>query len=646
MLVFAFLSITPTAISTITVATLSGQRTQTALRDRSLRIARRLQQQLEPIVAFKDPLAARQLFAAYAGDRELDGVAVYDNNGELIEGLGIRPPRFAPNADLGTNKGHLVAAEEIKTPYGRSGRLYLSFSTRLNDELQRHDIWIATVFGASVILCALILAVRMARRIARRLVQIADAANRVASGEWSHTVLGDQAKDEIGTLAHSFNVMVAELNRLSIDHERLASTERERLESLVAERTKALEQSREMFKLMAESTRAVPFTLDLTRGCFPYIGAQGVVDSGVPESEWKKPGGLDTVVPRESNPEVRRRFDECECGAFEFVTTLSQTNQRRSEVRWMGTCEWVAGAKVLRGLMLDITEVRRLGRELAASQKLESVGRLAAGVAHEINTPVQFVTDNVQFVRTSLTDIAAVIQAYRGLQHTVQSAGDIAAAALRVGEAETAADLDYVMENAPLAIESSLEGLGRIATIVRSMKEFAHPDQAEKKFVDLNQAIRSTLVIAHNEYKYVAELDAQFGELPPVPCFLGEVNQVVLNLLVNASHAISDIVRDTGVLGKLTVRTRLDGDAVEISIGDTGTGIPEAARDKIFDPFFTTKEVGVGTGQGLAIARSVVVRKHGGTLRFETECGKGTTFFIRLPIDAPIDAVDAGKLAA
>jgi signal transduction histidine kinase/HAMP domain-containing protein len=646
MLVFAFLSITTTAISTITVTTLSGQRTQTALRDRSLRIARRLQQQLQPVVAFNDQLAARELFAAYAGDRELDGVAVYDHNGELIEGLGNRPQRLGSSADLGTNKGHVVVVDEVKTPYGRSGRLYLSFSTRLNDEVQRHDIWIATGSGASVILCALILAVQMARRIARRLVQIADAANRVASGEWSHAVPGDHAKDEIGKLAHSFNVMVAELKRLSIAHEQLVSTERERLESLVAERTKALEQSREMFKLMAESTRAVPFTLDLTRGCFPYIGAQGVVDSGVLESEWKKPGGLDTVVPRDSNPEVRRRFDECESGSFEFVTTLSQSNQRRSEVRWTGTCEWVAGAKVLRGLMLDITEVRRLGRELAAAQKLEAVGRLAAGVAHEINTPVQFVTDNVQFVRTSLTDIAAVIQAYRGLQHTVQSAGDITAAVRRAGEAETAADLDYVMENAPLAIESSLEGLGRIATIVRSMKEFAHPDQAEKKFADLNQAIRSTLVIAHNEYKYVAELDAQFGELPPVQCYLGEVNQVVLNLLVNAAHAISDVVRDTGVLGKLTVRTRLDGDEVEVSIGDTGTGIPEAVRDKIFDPFFTTKEVGVGTGQGLAIARSVIVKKHGGTLRFETECGKGTTFFIRLPIDAAINAVDAGKLAA
>jgi two-component system, NtrC family, sensor kinase len=166
---------------------------------------------------------------------------------------------------------------------------------------------------------------------------------------------------------------------------------------------------------------------------------------------------------------------------------------------------------------------------------------------------------------------------------------------------------------------------------VRSMKEFAHPDQAEKTFANLNQAIQSTLVVANNEYKYVATIDARLGELPLVPCHLGEINQVVLNLIVNASHAMADVVKDTGKLGILTICTRLDGDAVEISIGDTGTGIPESSRDSIFDPFYTTKEVGKGTGQGLAIARTIVVNKHGGTLRFETECGKGTTFFIRLP---------------
>jgi len=523
-------------------------------------------------------------------------------------------------------------------------RLYefVKISRHCFDEMQRHDAWIAGGIGACLVLCALVLAVRMSRRIARRLIRIADAANRMAAGDSSRTCLEDTAKDEIGALAQSFNAMVSELNRLSVEHRRLVSTERERLESLVRERTQALEQSREMFRLMAESTNAVPFTLDLTHGCFTYIGAQGVADSGVPESRWKEPGALDVVVPRATNPDVRRRFDECKDGRFEFVATFSQLSNRHTEVRWTGTCESSTGSKVLRGLMLDITEVRRLGRELTAAQKLESVGRLAAGVAHEINTPVQFVSDNVQFVRTSLPDIAAVINAYRNLQKTVQSRGDVAAAASLAAEAEKTADLDYVMENAPQAIESSIEGLGRIATIVRSMKEFAHPDQGEKKYADLNQAIRSTLVVARNEYKYVAEIHTQFGDLPAVPCYLGEINQVILNLLVNASHAIHDVVSDTGSLGKITVRTRLDGDAVEISIGDTGTGIPETARDKIFDPFFTTKEVGKGTGQGLAIARSVVVNKHGGTLRFETESGKGTTFFIRLPLDT----ADAKQVAA
>jgi signal transduction histidine kinase len=418
------------------------------------------------------------------------------------------------------------------------------------------------------------------------------------------------------------------------------------LTALLGRMSFQLAQNREMFRLMAESTKAIPFTLDLTRSCFTYVGAQGIADSGIPEPEWKAPGALDLVIPREMNHEIRQRFDECDSGPFEFVTPLSLRNDHRTEVRWTGTCEWVAKSKVLRGLMLDVTELRRLGRELAAAQKLESVGRLAAGVAHEINTPVQFVCDNVQFVRTSLTDLVTVIHAYRGLKLAVESSSGVTQALQLAGNAEKAADLDYILENAPQALDTSIEGLGRIATIVRSMKEFAHPDQAHKTFADLNQAIRSTLVIAHNEYKYVAELDAQYGELPPIPCYLGEINQVVLNLLVNASHAISEVVKDTGDLGRLKVRTRLDGNEVEISISDTGAGIPESARDKIFDPFFTTKEVGKGTGQGLAIAYSVIVKKHGGTLRFETVCGKGTTFFIRLPVGSAIDASAPDALAA
>jgi signal transduction histidine kinase len=427
---------------------------------------------------------------------------------------------------------------------------------------------------------------------------------------------------------------------LSSDNHRLVSTERERLEQLVSERTQALEQSREMFRLIAESTHAVPFTLDLSRGYFPYIGTQGVANLQISSEEWGRPGVLDAALPRALHAELRRQLDDTAVGPFEFMSEIRLPGNRSAEVRWMGTCEVTTDSKILRGLMHDVTDVRRLARELTAAQKLESVGRLAAGVAHEINTPVQFVADNVEFVSSSMACVVTVIQAYRELKSAVQSTAAVSEAALAVERAESAADIGYILENIPAALTGATEGLRRIATIVQSMKEFAHPDQTTKTAVDLNHAIQSTLVIARNEYKYVAELETDFQELPPVHCYLGEVNQVVLNLLVNAAHAIGDVVRQTGTMGKLRIGTRTLGEEVEISIGDTGTGIPAAVREKIFDPFFTTKELGKGTGQGLAIARSVIVNKHGGTLRFDTETGKGTTFFIRLPVGKAGSAVD------
>jgi signal transduction histidine kinase len=164
------------------------------------------------------------------------------------------------------------------------------------------------------------------------------------------------------------------------------------------------------------------------------------------------------------------------------------------------------------------------------------------------------------------------------------------------------------------------------------MKEFAHPDQKEKVSADLNRALQTTLNIARNEYKYVADVATEFGDLPPVFCHVGDLNQVFLNLIVNAAHAIGDVVRQSGRKGTIRIRTSQEGGLARIDIADTGAGIPEAIRQRVFEPFFTTKEVGKGTGQGLAIARSIVVSKHGGTLMFESEVGKGTTFTIRLPI--------------
>jgi signal transduction histidine kinase len=194
-------------------------------------------------------------------------------------------------------------------------------------------------------------------------------------------------------------------------------------------------------------------------------------------------------------------------------------------------------------------------------------------------------------------------------------------------------DNEDLKRELPPARDRVVDGLARIAEIVRSMKEFSHVDQREMARIDLNRAINSTLVIARSEYKYVAEVKTDFQDLPLVTCHGGQVNQVVLNLVVNAAHAIADNnkARGTTEKGLITVTTRIENGFAVISIGDTGGGIPEAIRKRIFEPFFTTKEVGRGTGQGLSIAHNVI-KAHGGKLDFVTELGKGTTFNVRLPL--------------
>ena len=195
-------------------------------------------------------------------------------------------------------------------------------------------------------------------------------------------------------------------------------------------------------------------------------------------------------------------------------------------------------------------------------------------------------------------------------------------------------DWEYLRAEIPKAMDQMLDGIGRVATIVRAMKEFSHVDRSsEKSAADLNKALESTLVVARAELKYVADVQEEYGELEPVLCHLADLNQVFLNLLINAAHAIGDKMKTTGQKGRIVVRTQQNGNWVEVSISDTGGGIPEAAREKIFDPFFTTKEVGKGTGQGLTLARAIVVEKHSGTLTFDTELGKGSTFYVRLPVN-------------
>jgi signal transduction histidine kinase len=290
-----------------------------------------------------------------------------------------------------------------------------------------------------------------------------------------------------------------------------------------------------------------------------------------------------------------------------------------------------ADGQIVRGVMLDLTKQRQLEAELAHAHKLESVGRLAAGVAHEINTPVQFVSDSVQFVRDTVGDMLLAVDKHRACTRSILAGAPSTDDARAAEGVDTDVDLPYLVEQFPKALDRALDGLGRVASIVRSMKVFAHPDHGEMTAIDLNEAIESTLTIARNEYKYVADVETELGDLPQVVCYPGEINQVILNIVVNAAHAIADLPGRVE-RGTIRVQTRVDGEHVVISIADSGAGIPEQVRDRIFDPFFTTKQVGRGTGQGLAIARSVIVDKHGGTIHFESELGRGTTFHVRLPV--------------
>jgi signal transduction histidine kinase len=281
------------------------------------------------------------------------------------------------------------------------------------------------------------------------------------------------------------------------------------------------------------------------------------------------------------------------------------------------------------GVHLDVTERREAEDRLHAAERLESIGKLAAGVAHEINTPVQFVSDSIYFVRDGLYELLALIERLRTLASRDQCNVTSVAA--------LSAHLPYLIEHLPKALERSLDGLKRVSEIVGSMRELAHPAPPEMSEVDVNHVVQTALMIGRSEYKYIAEIETDLAALPPVKGHAGELNQVILNLLINASHAIADAATEVTQKGLIRVCTRLEDNAVVISVSDTGTGVPENIRHRIFEPFFTTKEVGRGTGQGLAISHNIIVNRHGGTIDFENVPGQGAMFHVRLPCDGRLE---------
>lgn len=322
----------------------------------------------------------------------------------------------------------------------------------------------------------------------------------------------------------------------------------------------------------------------------------------------------------ESNETIGITSEGCEI-PLEFVVSEFEAN----------------GATAFSGIVRDLSRRRNLESKLAQAQKLESVGQLAAGIAHELNTPIQFVGNNTRFLKDAFASIEEIFSKYTSLLGICkgQFTGSSNAEEIiqEIEKSCKSADLCFLMEEIPQAIEQTLQGTDSVSRIVKAMKGFSHPGSESFQEIDVNSALESTLIVSRSEWKYTAELVTDYcPDLPPVSCLPGELNQVFLNLIVNAAHAMQDVARQhPEKSGVLTVKTRFDDKYVYVEIGDSGTGIPQAIRKKIFDPFFTTKGVGKGTGQGLAISYGIIVGLHKGDINFESSEGEGTTFRIALP---------------
>jgi PAS domain S-box-containing protein len=399
----------------------------------------------------------------------------------------------------------------------------------------------------------------------------------------------------------------------------------------------ALRESDEVFRQIAENINETLWIFDLDQGRPVYVspGYERIWGRSVESIAEEDPSAFLACVA----PADRQRVGG--------PATLAASFGREEEFRMLrsdGSMRWLRGRSFpihdargsvsrIVGLTEDITERKRMESELRQAQRLEAIGHLAAGVAHEINTPVQYVGDNLRFLQEELEPLFRLLSSQR---KELQPAGDpgYSGPICRFERGTPDFDLDYLLEEMPRAVAQSLEGVQRIAEIVRAMKEFSHPASSERIPLDLNRGIESILIVARSEWKYVADLVTDLDpSLPLVPSFPGELNQALLNIVMNACHAIADAAGEgSGRMGTLTIRTRRADAWAEIDIEDTGCGIPEELRPRVFDLFFTTKEVGRGTGQGLPMAHTVIVEKHGGSIHFESEVGRGTKFTIRLPL--------------
>ncbi len=440
-----------------------------------------------------------------------------------------------------------------------------------------------------------------------------------------------------------FIAILSTLTGLFILNRRISSvTTQLRREQRLQEKTMA---NLNEFKTTLDNLRDAIFMFPPDTLRFSYVNQGAIEQTGYPIDEMQNLTPLD-LKPEFQEAQFREMLAPLLSTARDSITFT--TNHRRKDgslvpvevflqyiVPEQGKGRFLAFVRDITSRLAARKEREQLLTQLSSEQKLSSIGQLAAGIAHEINTPTQYVSSNIDFLGDAFNDICKLIKQTDQLLVTSNPTETLTSCAAHIEELKQSADWEYLDEEIPRAIAQSKEGIAKIGTIVLAMKEFSHPGCKEKQETDLNSLINTTVTVASNEWKYVAEIDKKLDpNLPKVLCLPNEMGQVILNILINAAHAIGDKIGNEReeLKGRITLETRVLDQQIEVIIADTGGGIPEAIFSKIFDPFFTTKEVGRGTGQGLAICHDIVVNKHGGTIHFVSTEGEGTTFFIRLPL--------------
>jgi two-component system, NtrC family, sensor kinase len=359
---------------------------------------------------------------------------------------------------------------------------------------------------------------------------------------------------------------------------------------------------------------------------------ESLMDSPCSEAKDHPIAWLDQIHPRD-RAHYQSTLNELMASGGEAkleYRLLTRSDQERFVQDHLRAEQSPDGTLRVEGLLVDQTDMIQTRKRLDRTRLLQSMGQLAAGIVHEINTPIQFIGDNLQFLGESFEQILDLMKRYRRAAESTDLRNQNP-----LVEAPDPSDFDFLQQEIPQAIRQSVDGIRHVTAIVTAMRDFSHIDERRMAPSDVNKAIRSTLIIVHHQLKYVAEVETDLDpDLPMVMCCIDDLNQVFINLLINAAHAVGDVVGDHGTRkGIIRVATRRDDASIVIAISDTGTGIPEEVQKRMFEPFFTTKGHDKGTGQGLLYVKTIVMDKHHGTLTWDSKSGRGTTFSVRIPVE-------------